>query len=131
MLVLNSNRLFDIAMDPDTVDFSSFQATAASSRTWSPRFHTPPRDLDEKLMEKSKLTLRDKDWFGMSVKYLLVSHLGHRDHLKQLHHQLSLYKLFVSSVFLKKFDELSQTLRNPKKIKIFKNDFVGVVENQK
>ena len=43
MLILNSNRLFDIAMDPDTVDFSCFQAAAASSRTWSPRLHTPPR----------------------------------------------------------------------------------------
>ena len=44
MFILNSNRLFDIAMNPDTVDFSSFQATAASSRTWSPRLHTPPTD---------------------------------------------------------------------------------------
>ena len=109
MFILNSNRLFDIAMDPDTVDFSSFQATAASSRTWSPRLHTPPTDW--LLMMKSheskwkKLTLQDKDWFGMSVKYLQVSHLGHKDHLKQLHHQLSLYKLFVSSEYLKFFSK--------------------------
>ena len=44
MFILNSNRLFDIAVDPDTVDFSSFQTTSASSRTWSPRLYTPPTD---------------------------------------------------------------------------------------
>ena len=104
MLILNSNRLFDIAMDPDTVDFSSFQATAASSRTWSPRLHTPPRGWLLMRLKKSKLTLRDKDWFDMSAKYLLVSHLGHRGHLKQLHRQLSLCKLFVSSVSLKNWN---------------------------
>ena len=54
---------------------------------------------------EKKLTLQDKDWFGMSVKYLQVSHLGHKDHLKQLHHQLSLYKLFVSSEYLKFFSK--------------------------
>ena len=68
MFILNSNRLFDIAMDPDTVDFSSFQTTSASSRTWSPRLHTPPTDWllmmkshESKIFIMKKLTLPDKD----------------------------------------------------------------------
>ena len=55
----------------------------------------------------------------MSVKYLQVSHLGHKDHLKQLHRQLSLYKLFVSSECLK---FLSKTI--PKN-RIFKKKIVS------
>ena len=57
----------------------------------------------------------------MFVKYLQVSHLGHKDHLKQLHRQLSLCKLFVSSECLK---FLSKTI--PKNRIFKKNVCVGI-----
>ena len=76
MLVLNSNRLFDIAMDPDTVDFSCFQATSASSRALSPRLHTPPTWLLMKSHEsKGKNNLLFRTRIGSACLWNIFRYL--------------------------------------------------------